>query len=96
MSRPTLRPAETRDLDAIVEVFLRCFRESYATRLPARVTEAIDETRARALWSDALTKPEREVVVAEDDGRVCGVVGFETAGAGGWVHSLYVAPDAQG
>ncbi|HEU4332689.1 MAG TPA: dipeptide ABC transporter ATP-binding protein [Lapillicoccus sp.] len=96
MSRVTLRPAEARDLEAIVAVFVRCFRESYAARLPAQVTGAFGEERARTLWSDVLSSPSREVVVAEIDGRVCGVVGFETTGTEGWVHSLYVSPDVQG
>jgi GNAT superfamily N-acetyltransferase len=96
MTRVTLRAADVRDLDAVVGVFLHCFQESYAAHLPARVTEAFDEEQARSLWSSALIAPDRQVVVAELDDELCGVVGFQPSGTEGWVHSLYVHPAAQG
>jgi ribosomal protein S18 acetylase RimI-like enzyme len=120
MTDVVLRDARPADLDAVVAVFLRCFRETYAMRLPARVTEAFDDGRARSLWAQAMSRPDRHVVVAlapgsypprgqlwsfsNDDndqswplgGTVCGVVGFAADGEKGWVHSLYVDPEAQG
>ena len=96
MTVPILRDAEPADLDAIVRVFLECFRVTYAARLPSRLVRSMSDDEARTLWSRALTTPGREVVVAQVDDEVCGVVGFAADGEQGWVNSLYVAPDAQG
>jgi L-amino acid N-acyltransferase YncA len=95
MTAPTLRDARPADLDAVVRVFLGCFRVTYAARLPSRVVASMSDEAARSLWSRTLTTPGREVVVAQVDDEVCGVVGFAANGEDGWVLSLYVAPDAQ-
>ncbi|MEU7895878.1 GNAT family N-acetyltransferase [Nonomuraea sp. NPDC049152] len=81
-----LRPSTPDDLDGIVEVFLACWRESYAEVLPERLVSAMSARRARELWTG------RPAVVAEDDGRVRGLTRF----SGDTVHSLYVHPGAQG
>jgi GNAT superfamily N-acetyltransferase len=96
MTGPVLRAAGPGDLEAVVAVFLGCWRSSYAERLPASLVASMSDDAARSLWSRALTTPGRRVVVAEVDGEVDGVVGFEARGEDGWVHSLYVAPSAQG
>jgi GNAT superfamily N-acetyltransferase len=96
MTGGVVRPAGPRDLDAVVDVFVGCWRSSYAGRLPASLVASMSDDAARSLWSRALTTPGRRVSVAEVDGQVCGVVGFEPRGEDGWVHSLYVAPSAQG
>lgn len=91
-----LRPATGSDLDAVVAVFLACWRESYAAQLPERLVASMTDAGATALWGAVLERPDRTVVVAVDDDRVTGVVGFAPDGDVGTVHSLYVAPDAQG
>ncbi len=98
MTGVAVRAAGPSDLDAVVDVFLDCWRSSYAGRLPASLVASMSDDAARSLWSRALTTPGRRVSVAEVevDGNVCGVVGFEPRGEDGWVHSLYVAPSAQG
>lgn len=96
MTAPMLRDAGPADLDAVVRVFLGCFRVTYAARLPSRLIESVSDEDARSLWSRALTTPGRQVVVAQVDDEVCGVVGFAADDEDGWVHSLYVAPHAQG
>ena len=96
MTGVVVRNADPGDLDAVVAVFLGCWRSSYAGRLPASLVTAMSDDAARSLWSRALTTPGRRVSVAEVDGQVCGVVGFEAQGEDGWVHSLYVAPSTQG
>jgi GNAT superfamily N-acetyltransferase len=96
MTGVTLRPAEIDDLDAVVAVFLGCWRSTYAGRLPAPLVATMSDDAARSLWSGALTTPDRRVVLAEVAEQVRGVVGFEVDGDDGWVHSLYVAPEAQG
>ena len=96
MTGVALRPAEIDDLDAVVAVFLGCWRSTYAGRLPAALVTSMSDDTARSLWSHALTTPGRRVVLAEVDEQVCGVVGFEASVDDGWVHSLYVAPEVQG
>ena len=83
MTAPTLRDAGPADLDAVVRVFLECFRVTYAARLPSRLVGSMSDEDARSLWSRALTTPGREVVVAQVDDEVCGVVGFAADGEQG-------------
>lgn len=92
----TLRPATSDDRDAIVAVFLACWRESYVGVLPAVAIEAMTDDRAQALWRRVLASTEGTVFVAEHDGLVQGVTRFAPEGDGGAVHSLYVSPDARG
>jgi ribosomal protein S18 acetylase RimI-like enzyme len=96
MTGVALRPAEIDDLDAVVAVFLGCWRATYAGRLPTPLLASMSDDAARSLWSRALTTRDRRVVVGEVDDKVCGVVGFEASVDDGWIHSLYVAPEAQG
>ncbi len=96
MTPVLLRPADPGDLDAVAAVFLGCWRSTYAGRLPTPLVASMSDDAARSLWSRALTTPGRRAAVAEVDEQVCGVVGFEAQGEVGWVHSLYVAPSAQG
>lgn len=96
-----LRDATPDDLETVVALFLRCWRESYAEVLPPHVIEVFDEEGARRLWRRALLTPQAGTrgVVAVDDERVVGVIrmGRDPDEPGvGHVFSLYVDPDAQG
>ena len=97
----TLRRAAPGDLDAIAELFLACWRQSYRGVLPDRLIELYDPDSARDLWrrSFAGPKTDRDVFVAERaDGTIVGVVtmGEDPDHPGiGHVFSLYVAPEAQ-
>lgn len=88
----TLRTATPADLDAIVQVFLGCWRTSYASVLPSELVESMTDGRARAMWQRALTSTDGVTIVAEVDGHVRGV----TRHSRDCVHSLYVDPAAQG
>ncbi|WP_136706173.1 GNAT family N-acetyltransferase [Agromyces sp. H66] len=94
----TLRPATSEDRDAIVAVFLDCWRESYVGVLPSAAIEAMTDARAQALWRRVLASTEGTVLVAERDGVVLGVTRFAASPEGddGAVHSLYVSPRARG
>ncbi len=91
-----LRRATTDDCDAIVDVFLGCWRRSYADVLPPAAIDAMTDERAAALWARLLTEAVGTTLVAEDGPHVMGVTRFETHGSTGIVQSLYVAPHAQG
>ncbi|MFN8520169.1 MAG: GNAT family N-acetyltransferase [Chloroflexota bacterium] len=97
----TVREATAADVDAVVALFLRCWRESYAEVLPPTAIEVFDEAGAVELWRRALVTPRpgtRGVVAVEGDR----VVGIARMGRdpdepdAGHVFSLYVDPRAQG
>lgn len=97
----TLREARPEDLDAVAALFLRCWREAYATVLPPHVIDVFDETNARELWQAPLETPGPGTrgIVAVDGDRVAGImrVGRDPdQPAIGHVFSLYVDPEAQG
>ncbi|MDT0317685.1 GNAT family N-acetyltransferase [Streptomyces millisiae] len=85
-----IRPATAADLDGVVSVFLGCWRESYPAVLPPEVVAAMTEERATALWRSA---PGELRVATADSGEILGVTRWATDGQ---IHSLYVAPSAQG
>ena len=97
-----LRPATTGDLDGIVSTFLGCWRESYAGVLPQRLVDEMTDDRANSLWARALREAAAgEIIVAESDetlgDAILGVTRFAVGQLDeGTVHSLYVAPHAQG
>ncbi len=91
-----LRPATLADRDAIVHVFLGCWRQSYAGVLPQSAIHAMTDERATTLWTRLLTEGVGTTLVAEDGAEVIGVTRFETNGGTGIVQSLYVAPYAHG
>ncbi|WP_440709407.1 N-acetyltransferase family protein [Herbiconiux sp. YIM B11900] len=101
----TVRDATPGDLDAMVEVFLACWRESYSEVLPPELTGSMPEDRARILWSTALATPASRILVAEDENAPGTVLGMtrhaleptvENGVRVAVVESLYVSPTAQG
>lgn len=97
-----VRAARPEDLSAVADVFLACWRESYAGLLPEHVIGLYDEGGARTVWRPALVEPapDTSVLVAEGaDGSVVGVVRIGRDPGepeAGHVFSLYVHPGAQG
>jgi GNAT superfamily N-acetyltransferase len=97
----TLRTATAADCDGIVDIFLACWRESYAPVLPSHVVQSMTDERARALWASAFANRARtdEIMVAAGGGPrgLCGVVRYELDATGqGVIWSLYVDPASQG
>lgn len=94
----TLRPAGLADLDAITEVMLACWRESYATVLPEQAIATMTPELVERLWTRALTgaAPGAAIVAVSETGTILGVTRYELgADNGGIVQSLYVSPRAQ-
>jgi ribosomal protein S18 acetylase RimI-like enzyme len=91
-----LRPATSVDVDAVVAVFLACWRESYRGVLAGSTVDGMSDLAARSLWERVLGSDEGEVLVAESSGEVVGVTRLAMDGDRGVVHSLYVAPGSQG
>ena len=86
-----LRPAGPEDAEAAFRVqraaSIAALSHIYP---PARYPYPDDAIRAR--WREAVADERAYVVVAERRGAVIGVAGAE----GGWLHGLYVVPDAWG
>lgn len=96
-----LRDATPADHRAIVDVFLACWRESYAAVMPARLVGSMTNDFAASRWRRALEQASPgQLVVAEDaeHPRLAGVLRWhvDAEPADGWIDSLYVAPWAQG
>ena len=92
----TVRPARADDLDAIVRVFLACWRWSYADLLPPDLRDLYTVDAASAMWARA---PLDRMVVAEVSGeraRRDPVRRRPGRPVLGHVFSLYVHPHAQG
>lgn len=101
----SIRDATRADADGVVAVFLGCWSVSYSTVLPTSLVEGMTRTRAEALWTRVLADAANgEVIVAEKaaiGGDIVGVTRWaveanESGRPDGAVHSLYVAPAAQG
>ena len=97
----TLRGATPADHAAIVEVFLACWRESYAAVLPARLVDGMTNEQAASLWRRAMKRSTPDQLVVAEDGEHAGLAGvlrwhIDEDPNVGWVDSLYVAPRAQG
>ena len=90
-----LRVATREDLPAVQDLFWECWTTSYAVFAPAESLARLSRADADALWSDALGRGETLVAIGGPD-EVLGVVRFTAEDARLAVHSLYVAPAAQG
>ncbi len=80
-------------------MFWRCWTESYAEVLPASLIARLTHDDATTMWRRALDDAgpgEILVAVETPTGPVLGVTRFAAGGQVGQVHSLYVAPAAQG
>ncbi len=106
MPTVTVRPAEVRDLNQVVDVFLGCWRETYAAVLPRRLVDAMTDESARELWARAAQESAPgDLLVALGAGRevpdghpqVVGVARLgDVVDGTGHLASLYVSPQAQG
>ncbi|MDQ0755044.1 GNAT family N-acetyltransferase [Arthrobacter sp. B3I4] len=98
----TLRPATAADMEAIVRVFLACWRGPYAQVLPSGAIRQMTDERAVQLWSKAFadrTEPDEILVASRGEGSAaCAVVRYGLRGSDGQgiIWSLYVDPPAQG
>lgn len=82
----TMRCATAKDIEAIVGVFLACWRGPYAHVLPASAVQQMTDERALRLWSEAFAdrvEPD-EIMVASggEESAACGVVRYGLAGDG--------------
>ena len=99
--RVVLRGTTPADHAGIVEVFLACWRETYAAVLPGRLVDGMTNEQAASLWQRAMAQSAPEQLVVAEDAEHAGLAGvlrwrIDEDPSVGWVDSLYVAPWAQG
>ena len=83
-----VRPATVEDADTLATLYL----DARAAAYPAIPRPVHGPEEVRQWWRGRLEAPACEVWVAEEDGRLLGLLLLE----GDWLHSLYVAPDRTG
>ena len=79
MTTYDVRPPRPEDADALAEVHVRCWRESYAHVMPADYLAALDVEERAQRWRERIAAPQEghSSLVATADGQV---VGFAHAG----------------
>jgi putative acetyltransferase len=87
MSSFTLRPYDTGDEDAAIDLWHRTWSQAYPS---IDFAQRVDGWRAR--WRDELV-PVAQIVIAEQAGAM---IGFVTIDATGYLDQLVVAPEAWG
>jgi GntR family transcriptional regulator len=96
---PVLRPATAADADGLADVFVAAWREAYPGVIDAKTLEYLDPGEWAARLGVDAAEPSATIVAVEPDGRVVGWIRFGEDPEGsedGYVHSLYVHPDANG
>ncbi len=96
----SIRPAQTKDADAIARVYVETWRNTYAGLLPNRVLVKMSLERQCASWSPTLATDQRVLVVEHSED----IVGFGSCGRNrlrrldytGEIYTLYVLPDFHG
>lgn len=95
-----IRPAESADLESLIEIFRACWLHSYKDLLPQSVRDDMTVDKAREMWSLSVQPhPERTTFVIEDNDMPVGVarVGKDISNElRGHLFSLYVHPDNAG
>lgn len=93
-----LRPATLSDVADFSRIFLDCWHNSYAGRLPDTLVSSMTPERSDALWEEALAGSQNHYLTAvAADKSLLGFVGFRLENPVlGYVSSLYVSPRAQG
>lgn len=91
-----LRSAQIDDLAAVSAVFGNCWRQNYRGVLPDKLVDAMTDDWATSLWRRVLSTDPTSVTVALRHGQIIGLTRAVVTAGEGVVHSLYVAPAAQG
>lgn len=108
MIAPTLREAVPADADALGEVHVAAWRETYAGQLPDAMLAALSAESRAAMWASVLDDPAASgtlsVIVAEAEGRIVGFgacgrqrdAALAGQGFGGEIGAIYLLRAYQG
>lgn len=94
-----LREATIDDVEAIVDLFLRCWKESYSEILPAEVRDSMNVEKARDLWSKSFSDNSLKTFLVLSGSEVSAVFRYGLARDlpdSGHLFSLYVDPSFAG
>ncbi|MFC5519564.1 GNAT family N-acetyltransferase [Polaromonas jejuensis] len=104
MSSYSVRPATARDAKAIAEIHVATWQAAYKDVMPQDYLNKVTVEKRQAYWREAIEYSEPQVLVATQDDKVVGFVGFDrsrdakTRSTVGEIWAMYVSPDhwAQG
>jgi ribosomal protein S18 acetylase RimI-like enzyme len=97
MSSYSVRPAVTRDAKAIAEIHVATWQAAYKDIMPEDYLSKITVEKRQAYWREAIEYSEPQLLVATENDKVVGFVGFDrsrdagTKSTVGEVWAMYVA-----
>jgi GNAT superfamily N-acetyltransferase len=97
-----VRPAGLRDAKAIAEIHASSSRAAYQALLSGEQLQAVQPEKQQAYWREAIEFSEPQVLVATEDNRIVGFVGFDrsrdkgTPNTMGEIWAIYATPSHWG
>jgi ribosomal protein S18 acetylase RimI-like enzyme len=94
----SVRPASARDAKAIAEIHVATWHAAYHDLMPEEYLKLMTIEKRQSYWREAIEYSEPQLLVAVDDDKVVGFVGFDrsrdagTKSTVGEIWALYVAP----
>ena len=98
MSSYAVRPASARDAKAIAEIHVATWQATYQDLMPDDYLKAMTVDKRQAYWREAIEYSEPQLLVATDNEKIVGFVGFDrsrdagTKSSVGEIWALYVLP----
>ena len=99
MSSYEVRPATWRDAKAVAEIHVAAWQSAYQGIMPDEDLAALSVAKREAFWKEAIQYAEPQLLVAEQDGKLLGFIGFDrsrdkgTPATTGEIWALYVSPE---
>lgn len=94
----SVRPASARDAKAIAEIHVATWQAAYQDLMPEDYLKTMTVDKRQAYWREAIEYSEPQLLVATEDDKVVGFVGFDrsrdagTKSSVGEIWALYVSP----
>ena len=98
MSSYLVRPATARDAKAIAEIHVATWQAAYKDLIPADYISKMSVEKRLAYWREAIEFGEPQLLVATQDDKVVGFVGYDrsrdanTRATVGEIWAIYVSP----
>ena len=98
MSSYAVRPASARDAKAIAEIHVATWQATYKDLMPDDYLKSMTIDKRQAYWREAIEYSEPQLLVATENDKVVGFVGFDrsrdagTKSSVGEIWALYVLP----
>lgn len=98
MSSYTVRPATPRDAKAVAEIHVATWQAAYKDVMPEDYISKMTVEKRQAYWREAIEFSEPQLLVATEDEKVVGFVGYDrsrdanTRATVGEIWAIYVSP----